>query len=147
MDGWLPEGVIARFGFPFWRWSLGLGVAAVVATGLSYPLPVCACVTAGEVVAGFADEATDAPAEAIEGGLALRLATWQYTFALLPPDLRRFCEANEFGSVDCRVVTHAAPLRERGLEIRLEEDGQGFLGVVHVQPFERWRMGEPPWPR
>ena len=138
----------------FWGWLFGSAVLATVATGLVLPLPVDAPCPWGETppgqvmpreaVAAFADEPVDSPPDVIEAGLGRRLAQWQYTFALLPPDLRQFCVANDLGSADCRVVTHAAPLRERGLEIRFEEDDQGFLAMVHVHPFSRWRIGRIP---
>lgn len=142
--GRLSEGVIARFGFRYWRWLLGLVVITAVAGGLVYPLPVCACVTSREVVAAFADAPPDAPPPVLEDGFRQRIATWQYTFAMLPPDLRAHCVASELGTAECHVVTHEAPLRAQGLELRFEEDGQGFLAVVHVHPFERWRVGALP---
>ncbi len=129
-----------RAGFRYLCWLLGVAACTTLLVGAVYPQPVCACVSPRLLVSSFADAPADALPADLEAGLARRFSTWHYTVDMLPPDLRRFCVASESGRVDCLLVTHTAPLRERGVALAFSEDAQGFLAEVEVRPFARWRV-------
>lgn len=118
-------------------------MAALVLLGIValYPLALFTSAAPLLAVATFADiEPARASADELERGLNRRLARWTYTVAMLPPDLQRYCVAGPADTVECRLVTGAALLRERGVDLTFTEDAQGFLAQAMVRPFTHWRL-------